>query len=54
VTAFWESPGNSTAYEFYTSQGLLDRMEALALADDTDPGLAAKACAVADLIAVHR
>ncbi|MGH6613239.1 hypothetical protein [Sphingomonas sp.] len=54
VTAFWESPENSAAYEFYTSRGLHDRMEALALADDADAELAAKASAVATLIDANR
>lgn len=54
ISAFWKSPANTAVYEFYTSQALFDRMEALALADDTDPKLTAKAAAVADLIGMYR
>ncbi|MEX0351273.1 MAG: hypothetical protein AB3N15_17760 [Paracoccaceae bacterium] len=50
ITAFWESPGNSLVYEFYTSNALYDRVENVALADDTDPELADKASAVASVI----
>ena len=54
MTTFWNSAGKSAVYEFYTSEGLYGRMEALALADDTDAELAAKASAVAEVIAVYR
>lgn len=50
ITAFWESPNRSRAYAYYTSQALYDRMEALALSDDTDTQLAGKASAVAGVI----
>ncbi|MEO6218588.1 MAG: hypothetical protein ABIO86_21355 [Sphingomonas sp.] len=50
ITAFWESPDNSTVFDFYTSRNLYDRMEALALAEGPDPELAARASAVADVI----
>ncbi len=50
VTAFWEGRGNSGAHGFYTSKVLYDRIAALALADDTDADLAAKAAAVAMVI----
>lgn len=50
ITAFWESPGDSTVFDFYTSRKLYDRMEALALADGPDSELAAKASAVAGVI----
>jgi len=50
ITAFWESPGNSTMFDFYTSRRLHDRMAALSLSDDTEPKLAAKAFAVASVI----
>ena len=50
ITAFWESPGNSTVFDFYTSRKLYDRMETLALADGPNSELAAKASAVAGVI----
>lgn len=50
ITAFWEGEVQSTVYNFYTSRELLDRMQALALADTTEPDLAAKAFAVASVI----
>jgi hypothetical protein len=50
ITAFWEGEGRSTAYNFYTSQDLHDRMQALALDRTTEPELAEKAFAVASVI----
>lgn len=50
ITAFWKSHANSTMFDFYTSKRLHDRMTALALSDQTDPELAAKASAVASVI----
>jgi len=50
ITAFWEQGDGTTAFDFYTSRAMYDRMEALALADDVDAALAAKASAVAQLI----
>jgi hypothetical protein len=53
ITAFWESPDNTTAFNFYTSRSLYDKMEALALDDETENQLAAKASAVASVIEVY-
>lgn len=50
ITPFWDEPNGSTALKFYTSQTLYDRMERLALHDDTDPDIAAKASAVARVL----
>ncbi len=50
MTAFWEGHEKAVAFDFYTSRKLYDRMEALALADDTDAELAARASAVAGII----
>ncbi|MFS8047824.1 hypothetical protein [Rhizobium sp. BR 314] len=50
LTVFWEHPDNAIAFQFYTSRNLHEKMEALALADDTDTDLAAKASAVASII----
>lgn len=50
ITAFWEATDNTTVFDFYTSPMLYERMAALALAGDTDPELAAKALAVANVI----
>ncbi len=50
ITPFWKSPDNVAAFEFYTSRMLYDKMAALALADDTDAELAAKASAVAGIV----
>jgi hypothetical protein len=50
ITAFWESPGNSKAFEFYTSKLLYDRFTELALDDRTEKRLAEKAFAVASVI----
>ena len=54
ITAFWDSPGNSTVFDFYTSKGLHDRMAALALSGSTESELAAKAFAVASVIETNR
>lgn len=54
ITAFWDTPDNSTVFDFYTSSALRNRMEALALGDRVDPQLAAKACAVVDVIEAER
>lgn len=50
ITAFWESHDNTAVFDFYTSPELYDRMEALALADDTDAERGAMASAVAGVI----
>ncbi|MDD9923948.1 MAG: hypothetical protein OXQ92_16965, partial [Boseongicola sp.] len=50
ITAFWEQPGNTEAFNFYTSRDLYERMEALALDEGTDPELAEKALSVASVI----
>ena len=50
ITAFWEGEGRSTAYNFYTSRNLHDRMQTLALDPTTEPELAEKAFAVASVI----
>lgn len=50
ITAFWEGGGNTEAFKFYTSRGLYDRMERLALAPTTDPAVAEMALSVASAI----
>ena len=50
ITAFWEGHGRSTAYNFYTSPDLHDRMLRLALGKLTEPELGEKAFAVASVI----
>jgi len=50
VTAFWNSPDNSKILAFYTSDRLYEKIEALALDDNTDPELASKASAVASIM----
>ena len=50
ITAFWESPDNSVMFDFYTSPAIHDRMTKLALSEQTQPDLAAKASAVASVI----
>ncbi|MES2453226.1 MAG: hypothetical protein V4610_21940 [Pseudomonadota bacterium] len=50
ITTFWECPDNTAVFDFYTSRRLYDKMEALALDDDSDGELAAKASAVASII----
>lgn len=50
ITAFWKDADKGKILEFYTSDGLHEKMETLALAADTDPAVAAKASAVASLI----
>lgn len=50
VTAFWDSADSTKILDFYMSDGLYEKMEALALDDDTDPELAAKASAVATMM----
>lgn len=50
ITAFWEGADSTSVFGFYTSQLLHDRMTALALADNTEAELAAKAFAVASVI----
>lgn len=50
ITAFWESPGSSEAFEFYTSKSLYDRFTEVALSDGTEKCLAEKAFAVASVI----
>lgn len=50
ITAFWEAPDNTTAFDFYTSPSIHARMEGLALADETYPELATQASAVVGVI----
>jgi hypothetical protein len=50
LTPFWESNETAAMLEFYTSDRLYEKMEALALDDCTDPELAAKASAVASMM----
>ena len=50
VTAFWEGADSTEILDFYTSDALYEKMEALALDDNTDPELAAKASAVASMM----
>lgn len=50
ITAFWEGTDNSTVFDFYTSDALLDRMLTLALAEDSSEELSAKAMAVASIM----
>ncbi len=50
ITAFWEDSGRKTVFDFYTSQKMRDRMEALVLADNTEAALAEKASAVVSVI----
>lgn len=50
VTAFWKSDDASRILDFYTSDGLYEKMEALALDDGTAPEIAAKASAVASIM----
>lgn len=49
-TSFWESVDSAKMLAFYTSDELYDKMAALALSDDTDRDVAAKATAVATLM----
>lgn len=53
ITAFWESPDNSRAFEFYTSSAMYERFASLALSDEADSDLAEKAMAVAAIIESH-
>jgi hypothetical protein len=50
ITTFWEGADNTAMFDFYTSPILYERMAALALAEDTEPELAARALAVASVI----
>jgi hypothetical protein len=50
VTSFWEGGKQSVAYEFYTGDGLLQRMQNLALGGKGDQLIAKKALAVASAI----
>lgn len=50
ITSFWGGGDNATVFEFYTSSYLYERMETLALADSSDPALAAQALAVTSVI----
>lgn len=52
ITTFWQHDDGTAAFDFYTSRAMYGRMEALALADDVDAALAAKAAAVAELIEI--
>ncbi|WP_170331532.1 hypothetical protein [Ruegeria arenilitoris] len=50
ITAFWESPGNSKAFAFYTSKALYDRVTRVAFGENTPKDLSEKALAVASVI----
>ena len=50
TTAFWKAEDEARMLDFYTSNELYEKMEALALDDCTDPAIAAKASAVASNI----
>ena len=54
ITPFWDPPGRERIWAFYTSQVLHDRIAALALAEDTEPGLAEMAFRVASVIDAHQ
>lgn len=51
VSAFWQSPEDRDILDFYTSDRLYEKMASLALDDDTQPDLAAKAL---DVVCVMR
>jgi hypothetical protein len=53
MTSFWENADRTKVFDFYTSRSLYDRMEALALDDDTDTEIATKASAVAGIIEIQ-
>lgn len=53
ITAFWNSPGNTRAFEFYTSEAMHDRMTRIAFAEDTPEDIAEKALSVASVIETH-
>jgi hypothetical protein len=50
VTSFWEKPEKARAQEFYLSEQLRRRLEALALSDTIDAEAAAKTSAVVSVI----
>lgn len=50
ISAFWESPDNSTVFDFYTSREIHTRIEAVALSDRSTSELAVKASAVVNVI----
>lgn len=50
ITAFWQQPGNTRAFEFYTSRELYQRMATFGLDEATPAALADKALEVADTI----
>lgn len=50
TTSFWEGPDRARVFKFYTSRELYERIEAIALGDNAEPELAAKASAVAKVI----
>jgi hypothetical protein len=50
LTPFWEGADEARMLEFYKSDAMYEKMEALALDDSGDPDIAAKASAVASLI----
>jgi hypothetical protein len=54
TTTFWEGADNSMVYAFYTSLEMYERMETLALSDDTDSETARQASAVAQVIEQSR
>ncbi|WP_281994468.1 hypothetical protein [Ruegeria faecimaris] len=50
ITAFWESPDGTAAFDFYTSEVMYRRMQQLAFDDGTPPELSEKALMVAEVI----
>lgn len=54
ITTFWPASDQEQVFAFFTSPGLSERIEALALADDTPHDLADRAVAVGNVILVSR
>lgn len=54
TTAFWERDDRTTVFSFYTSPELSERVEAVALDENTDPELAAAAMSVANVIHIQK
>ncbi len=50
LTSFWVESERATVFDFYTSQDLHARIEAVALSDNVTPELAARASAVVSVI----
>lgn len=50
ITSFWDDADQPAMLQFYTSRDLYDRVERVALADESGSDLAAKASAVAAII----